>query len=152
MTSTEGVTARTVANGHNLDISLRSALPGSFNAHAGHVLQASFTQSELVEASNYSSLFYVDGYITGLKQRLNMTLHFERYELLSVEGRPTFHFLDVFARFRIRQDKQFLVFVNARNLLNETVYGQRAVSPQGVAVTANQLMPRYVLLGLEIRW
>jgi outer membrane receptor protein involved in Fe transport len=115
-------------------------------------MQASFTQSDLVEASNYSSLFYIDGYITGLKQRLNVTVHFERYELVSVEGRPTFHFLDLFARFRIREGKPFLVFVNARNLLNETVFGQRSVSPQGVAVTANQLMPRYVLVGLELRW
>lgn len=151
MTSTEGALARTVANGHNLDISLRSAVPGNFNVHAGHVIQASFTQSDLVEASNYNSLFYLDGYITGLKQRLTITVHFERYELLSVEGRPTFHFMDIFARFRIREDKPFLLFVNARNLLNETVYGQRSVSPQGVAVTSNQLLPRYVLVGIEVK-
>lgn len=151
VTSTEGVMVRTVANGHSLDLSLRSVFPGNFNVHLGHVAQASFTQSDLVNASNYSSLFYMDGYITGWKQRLNITAHLERYELLSIEGRPTFHFLDIFARFRIHEDKPFVVFINARNLLNENVYGQRSVSPQGVSSTANQLIPRYVLVGVEVK-
>jgi hypothetical protein len=151
ITSTEGVQARTVANGHTLDISLRTALKGSFNVHAGHTLQASVTNSDLIEASNYSSLLYVDGYITGLKQRLNLTIHVERYELLSVTDRPTFHFVDIFARFRLSESKPFLIFLNARNLLNEEVYAQREVSPQAIATTANQLIPRYVLIGIELK-
>lgn len=151
ITSTEGVQARTVANGHTLDISLRSALKGNFNVHAGHTLQASVTNSDLIGASNYSSLLYVDGYITGLKQRLNITVHVERYELLSVTDRPTFHFVDIFARFRLSESKPFLIFLNARNLLNEEVYAQREVSPQAIATTANQLIPRYVLVGIELK-
>lgn len=151
-TATEGVRVPTTSNGHTLDISLRSAFPGSLNLHVGHILQATLTRSTLVGASNYSSLFYIDGYVTALKQRLNITLHMERYELISVEGRPTFNFLDLQARFRVRENGTFLLFVNARNLLNETVYAQRSVSPQGIATTVNQLIPRYVLFGLEVRW
>jgi hypothetical protein len=152
VTSTEGLKATTISNSHTLDVSLRSAWTGPLNAHVGHVLQASLTRSNLVEASNYSSLFYIDGYFTALKQRLNITLHLERYALISMEGRPTFHFVDLLARFRLQENKPFLVFVNARNLLNEEVYAQRSVSPQGIATTVNRLIPRYLLIGLEVRW
>lgn len=152
VTSTEGLKATTTSNGHTLDISLRSAWTGPVNAHIGHILQASLTRSDLVEASNYSSLFYVDGYLMALKQRLNLTLHLERYELISIEGRPTFHFLDLLAKFRLHDNKPFLIYINARNLLNEEVYAQRSVSPQGIATTVNRLIPRYVLIGLEVRW
>lgn len=151
VTSTEGVTARTVSHTHTVDISLRSSFPGAVNAHVGHVMQASFNESDLIKASNYSSLLYIDGYVTGLKHRLNITAHVERYELISVESRPTFYFVDIFARYRFKEGGPLLVFLNARNLLNETVYAQRFVSPQGISTNTNQLIPRYLLVGVEFK-
>jgi len=151
-TSTESVAVETVSNNYRGDLSLRSALNGPFNAHVGHILQVAATQNGFINAENYSSLFYVDGYITGFNARLNITLHAERFELLSLDQRPVFHFVDFTARYALSSGQRLTLLLKGRNLLDERTFAQRFVSSQSVATTANQLIPRYVLVGLEFRF
>lgn len=152
ITSTEGLRAPTRSGTHQVNISLRSALPIAVNAHVGHVLQISSTGSSLVEASNQSSLFYLDIYLRGLQQRLNVTLHWERYVLLSIEGKPVFFLVDLNARYAVGKLRKTVLLLKGRNLMDESVFAQRFVSSQGVAETVNQLLPRYVMAGIEFRF
>lgn len=149
VTSVESVTAATVSTGHLLDLSLRTALPGPVNAHAGHVWQISTSANSLLSAINYSSLLFLDGYLKGLQQRLTVTLHWERYEIASFAGSPVFHFADASATWRIREGLE--VYIKGRNLLNETTYAQRTISSQNATEMLNSLINRYILIGLQIQ-
>lgn len=148
-TSVESVSTSTRSTGHLLDASLRTALPGLFNVHGGHIWQVAASSSDLLSTANYTSMLFLDAYLRGLKQRLTITIHWERYEISSFEGSPIFHFADVSANWRIREGVE--VYVKGRNLLNETVYAQRSISSQSTTELVNPLISRYVLIGLQIQ-
>lgn len=152
VTSVDDVTAPTLSSNHKLDISLRTAFPGMFNVHGGHVLNAAKTNSGLIAASNFSSLIYLDGYITGFSSRLNLVLHVERYALLSVESTPVFYFLDFTTRFKLKGNSDITLLLKGRNLLDEQTFGQRFVSYQSISLTVNKLIPRFVMAGVEFRF
>jgi hypothetical protein len=115
------------------------------------MLEMSSTRSGLIDASNFRSLTFVDGYVSGLESRLRLTVHGERYELTSVTGSPVFYFLD-FSVWYTLKGRPLTLTLKGRNLLDESVFGQRFVSSQSVSTSVSQLIPRYVMAGLEFRF
>ncbi len=152
LTSTESVKASTNAGGHYVEISLRTGLTDPFNFHIGSVLEFASSSSSLIEARNLNSLVYFDVYFAAIQRRLGITLHAERYELNSIDGQPKFHFLDLSARYSVTPANRFTLMLKGRNLLNETTFGQRHVSYQAITTTVNQLIPRYVMAGVEFKF
>jgi len=152
ITSTESVRASTEARGHSLETSLRTGLPGPFNLHLGSIVDIASSRSSLIEATNVNSLVYLDVYYVTLQRRLSITLHTERYQLSSVSGQPVFHFIDLSARFSLTPAQRFTLLLKGRNLLNENIFRQRFVSYQAITTSANQLIPRYILFGVEFRF
>ncbi len=149
VTSVESVSTSTISTGHMVDVSLRTALPGPLNVHGGHIWQVATSSSDLLSATNYTSMLFLDGYLKALKQRLTVTLHWERYEINSFEGRPVFHFMDLSANWRIKEG--FEVYAKGRNLLSETVYAQRSISSQNTIEFVNPLINKYILIGLQFQ-
>lgn len=152
VTATEGISVPTESFTHSLDGSLRTGLAGPFNVHGGVSIQASSTASELIDASNYNVLLFLDGYLNAFDRRLNLTAHWERYELASISGQPVFFFVDFNARYTFKKRNGISLLLKGRNLLDETVFAQRYVSSQSVSTSTNRLIPRYLLAGVEFRF
>lgn len=146
----EDVATSTTSASNRIEFSFRTAFTGNFNFHVGHVLNTASSRSRFIDAINLASQSYLDLYLKALDKKLNGTLHLERFDLISVESRPVFYFLDINLKYQIPKSR-FGFFIKGKNLLNENRYRQRTVSYLNTAVTSNNLIPRYVLLGLNVR-
>lgn len=146
----EGISANTKSSTNRVEISFRSAFIGNINFHIGHIFNVASSYSNFIDANNYGSQYYFDIYLKGFSKKLNATIHFERLDLISVDTRPVFNFLDINVKYQIPKSR-FALYAKAKNLFNEEVYKQRTVSNQSTSITSNQLIPRYILIGLNIR-
>src|SRR5690606_8053210 len=98
----------------------------------------------------FVSQSYFDLYVKALGLNLHGTFHLERFDLIFVETRPVFYFLDINLKYDLPKSR-FGFFVKGKNLLNENLYQQRTVSHLNTSVVSNNLIPRYLLLGLNVR-
>lgn len=150
VTSLDGIPTDTKSKTNKIELSLRSAFTGQINFHIGQIVNHSSSTSQFIDENNYYLQQYFDLYLRGFSNNLNLNVHFERFDLISLLDRPVYNFLDINFKYQPTKSR-FSIYVKGKNLLNERLYKQRTVSSKNVSTITNQLISRYILLGCNIR-
>lgn len=81
----------------------------------------------------------------------DIQLQSERYYFGNLKNNNTYYFLDLNAGYKVLKDKLTLNF-SGKNLFNTQTFRNFSISDFGSSTTEYRLLPRMLLIGLEVRF
>jgi outer membrane receptor protein involved in Fe transport len=82
----------------------------------------------------------------------NIQMQSERYFFGNLDkNNNKYYFLDIEARYVVKENK-LTFFLSGNNLLNVETFRNYSISDINISQTEHRLMPRYVLLKMELRF
>lgn len=135
-----------------LGLEMRSAFEGVFNYHLG--TNWSFNK---VTASGISNSFVDNTYFMDLSfvftERFNISLRSEGYFFGNInDGDNTYYFLDMDARYKLKDKSPFSFAITARNLTNTEQFRTSSINDVSSSTVSYRLLPRYTLLSVKYRF
>ncbi|MEO1518760.1 MAG: TonB-dependent receptor [Bacteroidota bacterium] len=140
---------RTVnSSSYTYGLELRSGFTGAFNYHIGTKWTTTEIQTSIRNSFTNNNSFLNLSFL--FQNNLNIQVRAERYFFDNLETDNTYYFLDLDARYTIKENKLTLA-LSGKNLLNTKRFRNFAASDIGTSVTEFRLLPRFVLLKMEYR-
>ena len=136
---------------YNLGLEMRSAFDGIFNYHIGttwtwNEISASGTTNSFVDNNSFLDLNFV------FNEQFDVQIKSERYFFGNInEGDNTYYFLDLDARYNIKDSPFYFSFM-ARNLTNTEQFRISSINDVSSSTVSYRLLPRYLLLNLKYRF
>lgn len=134
----------------NFGLELRSGFNGFFNYHFGSKWNQQKVRASLTNSFTNNMTFLDFSFICS--EKFNFELQGERYYFGNLDkAYNQYYFLDLEARY-IAEENKLTFSLSGNNLLNTETFRSYAVSDILISQTEYRLMPRYVLLKMELRF
>lgn len=134
---------------YNYGGELRSAFNGMFNYHLGIKWEffeiKTTSNSSFINNVSFLDLFFV------LNEKINIKLESERYYFGNLSSNNNFYFLDFKARYSLKKEKINLE-ISGNNLFNTNTFRVSSINDIGTSTTEYRLLPRYILLKMELKF
>jgi len=137
------------SNSKQYGFELRSGFQGIFNYHIGTKWHTN-TIKTTIENSFTNNTSFLDISLI-FNDVFDVQLQTERYYFGNLENNNTYYFLDLDARYKVLKDKVTLN-LSGKNLFNTQTFRNFAISDFGSSTTEYRLLPRMILVGLEVRF
>jgi hypothetical protein len=129
---------------------MRSGFRGFFNYHIGSKL--TYNQVETTIKNNFTNNMTFLDLSFMFSNTFNIQMQSERYYFGNLDkSNNQYYFLDVEARYAVKENK-LTFFLSGNNLLNVETFRNYSISDINISQTEHRLMPRYVLLKMELRF
>lgn len=129
---------------------LRSGFRGFFNYHIGS--KWNYNQVETTIKNNFTDNMSFLDLSFMFSDAFNIQMQSERYFFGNLDKENNnYYFLDVEARYVVKQNK-LTFFLSGNNLFNTKTFRNYSISDINISQTEYRLMPRYVLLKMELRF
>lgn len=131
-------------------IEMRSGFRGFFNYHIGS--KWTYNQVETTIKNNFTNNMSFLDMSFMFSNTFNIQMQSERYYFGNLDkSNNQYYFLDVEARYAVKENK-LTFFLSGNNLLNVETFRNYSISDINISQTEHRLMPRYVLLKMELRF
>ncbi|MGL5112113.1 MAG: TonB-dependent receptor [Flavobacterium sp.] len=129
---------------------LRSGFRGIFNYHIGS--KWNYNQVETTIKNNFTdNMSFLDVSFM-FNDKFNIQLQSERYFFGNLDNdNNKYYFLDLETRYVVKENK-LTFFLSGNNLFNTETFRNYSISDINISQTEYRLMPRYILLRMEIRF
>jgi len=129
---------------------MRSGFRGFFNYHIGS--KWTYNQVETTIKNNFTNNMTFLDLSFMFSNTFNIQMQSERYYFGNLDkSNNQYYFLDVEARYAVKENK-LTFFLSGNNLLNVETFRNYSISDINISQTEHRLMPRYVLLKMELRF
>ena len=129
---------------------LRSGFRGFFNYHIGS--KWNYNQVETTIKNNFTNNMTFLDLSFMFSNTFNIQMQSERYFFgNSDKNNNQYYFLDIEARYVVKENK-LTFFLSGNNLFNVETFRNYSISDINISQTEHRLMPRYVLLKMELRF
>lgn len=129
---------------------MRSGFRGFFNYHIGS--KWTYNQVETTIKNNFTNNMTFLDMSFMFSNTFNIQMQSERYYFGNLDkSNNQYYFLDVEARYAVKENK-LTFFLSGNNLLNVETFRNYSISDINISQTEHRLMPRYVLLKMELRF
>lgn len=130
-------------------LEFRTAFDGMFNFHLGSNWYRNSIQTISLNKFTDNIQFFDLTFM--LNKKLNVDIQSERYYFGNLHTDNKYYFLDLDARYTVKENKTILM-LSGKNLFNTNTFKNYAISDIGNTTTEFRLLPRYVLLKMEYRF
>ncbi|CAM3926826.1 MULTISPECIES: carboxypeptidase-like regulatory domain-containing protein [Flavobacterium] len=137
------------SNNYNYGLELRSGFKRAFNYHVG----TKWTTTEIETTTNIAftnNTSFLDLSFV-FNKRFDLQLQSERYYFGNLQTDNTYYFLDLDTHYKLLENKLTLG-LSGKNLFNTQSFRNFSISDIGTSMTEYRLLPRYVLLTMELRF
>jgi hypothetical protein len=129
---------------------MRSGFRGFFNYHIGS--KWTYNQVETTIKNNFTNNMTFLDLSFMFSNTFNIQMQSERYYFGNLDkSNNQYYFLDIEARYAVKENK-LTFFLSGNNLLNVETFRNYSISDINISQTEHRLMPRYVLLKMELRF
>jgi hypothetical protein len=129
---------------------MRSGFRGFFNYHIGS--KWNYNQVETTIKNNFTNNMTFLDLSFMFSNTFNIQMQSERYFFGNLDkNNNQYYFLDIEARYVVKENK-LTFFLSGNNLLNVETFRNYSISDINISQTEHRLMPRYVLLKMELRF
>lgn len=129
---------------------LRSGFRRFFNYHIGS--KWNYNQVETTIKNNFTNNMTFLDLSFMFSNTFNIQMQSERYFFGNLDkNNNQYYFLDIEARYVVKENK-LTFFLSGNNLLNVETFRNYSISDINISQTEHRLMPRYVLLKMELRF
>jgi hypothetical protein len=129
---------------------MRSGFRGFFNYHIGS--KWNYNQVETSVKNNFTNNMTFLDLSFMFSNTFNIQMQSERYYFGNLDKKNNqYYFLDVEARYAVKENK-LTFFLSGNNLFNVETFRNYSISDINISQTEHRLMPRYVLLKMELRF
>ncbi|WP_353147347.1 carboxypeptidase-like regulatory domain-containing protein [Flavobacterium sp.] len=129
---------------------MRSGFRGFFNYHIGS--KWTYNQVETTIKNNFTNNMTFLDMSFMFSNTFNIQMQSERYYFGNLDkSNNQYYFLDIEARYAVKENK-LTFFLSGNNLLNVETFRNYSISDINISQTEHRLMPRYVLLKMELRF
>ncbi len=137
------------SNSTQYGFELRSGFQGIFNYHIGTKWHTNNIKTTIENSFTNNNSFLDISLI--FNDVFDVQLQSERYYFGNLENNNTYYFLDLDARYKVLKDKVTLN-LSGKNLFNTQNFRNFSISDFGSSTTEYRLLPRMILVGLEVRF
>ncbi|MFK7750267.1 MAG: carboxypeptidase-like regulatory domain-containing protein [Kordia sp.] len=134
---------------YNYGVEFRSAFDSFFDFNIGSKWLANKIETG-VTSEFTDNVSFLDLTFT-INDKLNFDFQSERYFFGNLKTDNTYYFLDLDARYTIKENKLTLM-LSGKNLFNTNTFRNFTISDIGNSTTEYRLLPRYLLLKVEYRF
>jgi hypothetical protein len=137
------------SNNYNYGLELRSGFKRAFNYHVG----TKWTTTEIETTTNIAftnNTSFLDLSFV-FNKRFDLQLQSERYYFGNLQTDNTYYFLDLDTHYKLLENKLTLG-LSGKNLFNTQSFRNFSISDIGTSMTEYRLLPRYVLLTMELQF
>uniref|UniRef100_UPI00262A6C1B carboxypeptidase-like regulatory domain-containing protein n=1 Tax=Flavobacterium sp. TaxID=239 RepID=UPI00262A6C1B len=129
---------------------LRSGFRGIFNYHIGS--KWNYNQVETTINNNFTDNMSFLDLSFMFNDKFNIQLQSERYFFGNLDNdNNKYYFLDLETRYVVKENK-LTFFLSGNNLFNTERFRNYSISDINISQTEYRLMPRYILLKMELRF
>jgi hypothetical protein len=128
---------------------VRSAFMSLFNFHTGSQWLYNRIETNIVNSFT-DNVSFLD-LTFAFSAQFNFSLNAERYYFGNLQNDNTYYFIDLDARYTVKQNKLTLI-LSGRNLSNTERFRSFAISDIGTSTSEYRLLPRFILLKAEYRF
>lgn len=129
---------------------MRSGFRGFFNYHIGS--KWNYNQVETTIKNNFTNNMTFLDLSFMFSNTFNIQMQSERYFFGNLDkNNNQYYFLDIEARYVVKENK-LTFFLSGNNLFNIETFRNYSISDINISQTEHRLMPRYVLLKMELRF
>jgi hypothetical protein len=137
------------SNSMQYGFELRSGFQGIFNFHIGTKWHTNTIKTTIENSFTDNTSFLDMSFV--FKESFDLQLQSERYYFGNFANNNTYYFLDLDARYQLKKDK-ITLHLSGKNLFNTQSFRNFSISDFGSSTTEYRLLPRMILLKMEIRF
>lgn len=137
------------SNSMQYGFEIRSGFQGIFNYHIGTKWHTNTIKTTIENSFTDNTSFLDMSFV--YKESFNLQLQSERYYFGNFANNNTYYFLDLDARYQLKKDK-ITLHLSGKNLFNTQSFRNFSISDFGSSTTEYRLLPRMILLKMEIRF
>lgn len=137
------------SNSMQYGFEIRSGFQGIFNYHIGTKWHTNTIKTTIENSFTDNTSFLDMSFV--FKDSFDLKLQSERYYFGNFANNNTYYFLDLDARSQLKKDK-ITLHLSGKNLFNTQSFRNFSISDFGSSTTEYRLLPRMILLKMEIRF
>lgn len=134
---------------YNYGLEFRTALDGLINFHLGSNWFSNKIQTTTLNKFTDNVSFFDLTFI--VNKKLNIDLQSERYFFGNLQSDNKYYFLDIDARYTLKENK-IILMLSGKNLFNTNTFRNYTISDIGNSTTEYRLLPRYLMVKMEYRF
>lgn len=137
------------SNSMQYGFELRSGFQGIFNYHVGTKWHTNTIKTTIENSFTDNTSFLDMSFV--FKDSFDLQLQSERYYFGNFANNNTYYFLDLDARYQLLKDK-LTINLSGKNIFNTQTFRNFSISDFGSSTTEYRLLPKMILLKMEIRF